>query len=149
MNKRVLILSFVLLILSATQALAMSNEGRAKEFVNRGIVHLKAFGLEQATKDFMDPESGFIMGSYYLLFYKYDGTCIALGAKPEIAGLNRWDVQDPDGVYQVREMIKTAQNGGGWVKYQYANPITGEVQPKKTWVKPIPGMEAFIGCGVY
>ncbi len=149
MVKRVLICAFILLSALSTSALAGNDEGKAKDLVDRGIVHVKAFGAEQAAKDFMDPEGGFRINSYYLLFYKYDGTCIALGAKPEIAGLNRWDVQDPDGVYQVREMIKTAQNGGGWVEYKYANPTTGEIQPKKTWVKPVPGMDAFMGCGVY
>ena len=115
----------------------------------KGIAHIAAVGAEQAASDFMNPDAGFIDGSYYLIFYSYDGTCIALGAKPEIAGQNRWDVKDPDGVYQVREMIAQAKSGGGWVKYKYANPASGQVEDKKTWVLPVPGMDTFVCCGVY
>jgi len=124
-------------------------DGSAKAMVAKGVAHIADVGPEQAASDFMTPGGAFIEGDKYLLFYKYDGTCLALGARPEIAGKNRWDVHDPDGVYQIREMVKSAKAGGGWVKYKYANPKTGKVQFKKTWVQPVPGMDAFVGCGVY
>lgn len=137
------------ILLMTSLAWGGNNEGMAKSLVDKGVAHVETVGAGQAATDFMTPEGGFIDGSYYLLFYTYDGTCLALGAKPEIAGKNRIDVHDPDGTYQVREMIKTAKGGGGWVKYKYANPTTGAVQNKKTWVQPVPSMDAFIGCGIY
>lgn len=155
MIKYVLTIATLVLLISASPAFANSgdkvlvHENIAKRLVDNGIAHIKAVGPEQAARDFMDPNGEFVKGSFYLLFYKYDGTCIALGAKPEIAGKNRWNVHDPDGVYQVQEMIKTAKAGGGWVKYKYANPVTGKIQKKKTWVLPAPGMDAFVGCGIY
>lgn len=124
-------------------------EPKAKLMVDKGLIHIRDVGPEKAARDFMDPDKGFIDGSYYLLFYAYDGTCLALGARPEIAGRNRLNVHDPDGVYQVREMIRTARQGGGWVHYKYANPETGDIQKKKTWVQPVRDMDAFVGCGVY
>lgn len=156
MNKQILtILVSLALILSASTAMASDkdrvqvHEDIAKRLVNEGIAHVQKVGAKQAAKDFMNPDGGFIKGSFYLLFYTYNGTCLALGAKPEITGKNRWDVHDPNGIYQVREMIKNAKNGGGWVKYQYVNPVTGAIQNKKTWSKPVPAMDAFMACGIY
>lgn len=155
MRKQILMVIAFLLLVSAPAAFAsdgdkvLVHEDIAKRIVDEGIARIKEVGPKQAAKDFMDSNGGFRKGSFYLLFYKYDGTCLALGAKPEIAGKNRWNVHDPDGVYQVQEMIKAAKAGGGWVKYKYANPVTGEVQKKKTWVMPAPGMDAFVGCGIY
>lgn len=144
-----LLMSVCLIISCASIACSGGDEATAKSLVDKGIAHIEVVGTDQAARDFMAPEGGFIHGSYYLLFYAYDGTCIALGAKPEIAGKNRWDVTDPDGIHQVREMIRTAGSGGGWVHYKYANPTTGKIQNKKTYVAPVPGMDAFVGCGIY
>lgn len=138
-----------ILLLFVSVSMAGDCEQTAQSMVDKGLAHVEVVGADQAAKDFMNPDGGFIDKSYYLLFYTYDGTCLALGAKPEIAGKNRWDVKDPDGVYQIREMISTAKQGGGWVKYKYANPATGEVQNKKTYVLPVPGMDGFVGCGIY
>lgn len=146
MRKCVLMILFLALLIPAA---ASAGEREAKVLVDKGLAHILKAGPEQAAKDFMDPSGAFRDGSDYLLFYRYDGTCLALGAKPEIAGQNRWDVHDPDGVYQIREMVKTAQKGGGWVRYKYANPTTGQIQQKKTWVQPVQGMDAFVGCGIY
>lgn len=148
MKKRFLI-GCILLLCLVLPSFAASDPDKAEALVDKGIAHVEVVGQKQAAADFMHRKGGFIDGAYYLLFYKYDGTCIALGARPEIAGLNRWDVHDPDGVYQIREMVSKAQSGGGWVKYKYANPVTGEIQKKKTFVQPVPGMDAFIGCGIY
>ena len=139
----------LLLALALAPAPAAAGDCDAKGLVDRGIVHILKVVPEQAARDFMDPDQPFIKGSDYLLFYRYDGTCLALGARPEIAGKNRWDVHDPDGVYQVREMVKRAKAGGGSVEYRYVNPATGKVQNKRTWVRPVPDMDAFVGCGVY
>lgn len=148
MKKQFLIVIIVSLIL-VLPCFAGSDPDKAMSMVAKGIAHVETVGQKQAAEDFMSRHGGFIDGSYYLLFYRYDGICIALGARPEIAGLDRWNIRDPDGVYQIREMIRLAQTGGGWVKYKYANPATGEIQKKKTYVQPVPGMDAFIGCGVY
>jgi len=140
---------FGVLLLFVSVSMAGDCEQTAQSMVDKGVAHVQVVDADQAAKDFMDPKGGFMDGSYYLLFYTYDGKCLALGAKPEIAGKNRWDVKDPDGVYQIREMVSVAKQGGGWVKYKYANPTTGAVQKKKTYVQPVPGMNAFVGCGIY
>jgi signal transduction histidine kinase len=149
MVQRILLVAAILIFGMASLASAGDDVIKAKKLVDMGLAQVEVVGAEQAAKDFMVPDGGFIDHSYYLLFYTYDGTCLALGAKPEIAGKNRWNVHDPDGFYQVQEMIKTAKGGGGWVEYKYVNPVSGEIQPKKTWVQPVPGMDAFMGCGIY
>ena len=46
----------------------------------------------------------------------------ALPTQPELIGKNRIDVEDPNGVKLVRDMIDVAKNGGGFTYYIYPDP---------------------------
>jgi len=85
----------------------------------------------------------------YFFIYDYNGDTISLPPTPEIVGENRWDIQDPEGTYILRELSEAAQNGGGFVEYIYANPETGEDETKTSYVTPIAGTDYFIGAGTY
>jgi len=52
----------------------------------------------------------------YFFIYDYEGDTISLPPTPEIVGDNRWDLQDPSGMYLLRELSQTAQEGGGFVE---------------------------------
>lgn len=122
---------------------------RAVLLVEKAKQYVAEHGAEAAVKAFHDPKSEFHDGELYILFYAFDGTCIANGFKPEFAGLNRFNVQDVDGLYSVQAMIKLASGDGGWVNYKFDNPVTKKVEQKSTYVKQAPGMDAFVGCGIY
>ena len=80
MTKHILAIAALLLVLATSTAFASTgdkvlvHEDIAKMLVTKGVEHIKAVGSEQAAKDFMDPNGEFIKGSFYLLFYKSDGT---------------------------------------------------------------------------
>ncbi|WP_035571181.1 methyl-accepting chemotaxis protein [Halonatronum saccharophilum] len=86
----------------------------------------------------------------YFFIYNLDGDTIALPPQPEIQGQNRWDLQDPEGKYIIREFTKTIEEEGqGFVDYGYLNPEIGEVETKFSYVKEIPGTDWYIGTGSY
>ncbi|THB66670.1 MAG: hypothetical protein D6B27_06240 [Gammaproteobacteria bacterium] len=56
----------------------------------------------------------------------------------------------PDGTYFIQAMTKKSkENGEGWVYYKWANPATGKVEPKSSYVKRIGQSEMYVGCGIY
>lgn len=122
---------------------------RAVALAERAAAFVAAHGQGKAVAAFHDPKGQFRDGELYILFYAFDGTCLANGAKPQLAGKNRYDVHDPDGVYQIREMIRLSKGDGGWVRYKYDNPISKIVEPKATYAMRAPGLEAFVACGIY
>ncbi|MFW5961934.1 MAG: methyl-accepting chemotaxis protein [bacterium] len=85
----------------------------------------------------------------YFFIYDFDGNTISLPPTPDIEGTNRWDLEDETGKYFLRELSETAESGGGFVDYIYANPDTGEDENKISYVAPIEGTDYFIGAGTY
>ncbi|RCW53318.1 methyl-accepting chemotaxis protein [Halanaerobium sp. ST460_2HS_T2] len=85
----------------------------------------------------------------YFFIYDYDGNTISLPPSPEVVGNNRWDLQDANGKYILRSLAETAESGGGFVDYIYANPNTGEDENKISYVAPINNTDFFIGAGTY
>lgn len=87
--------------------------------------------------------------SGYFFAYAQDGTTIALPPKPEVAGENRNDLKDSNGVYIIRELTKKANDGGGFLIYQYPKPGEDIPSPKLAYSKLIPGTTHWLGTGVY
>lgn len=87
--------------------------------------------------------------SGYFFTYAQDGSVVALPPKPEIAGQNRNDLKDSNGVYIIRELAKQANAGGGFVIYQYPKPGEEHPSPKLAYAKLIPGTSHWLGTGVY
>jgi methyl-accepting chemotaxis protein len=85
----------------------------------------------------------------YFFIYDNNGNTISLPPSPEIEGTDRWDLQDANGKYIVRSLAETANNGGGFVDYIYANPDTGEAENKISYAASIAGTNYFIGAGTY
>lgn len=85
----------------------------------------------------------------YFFIYSYEGETISLPPTPDLVGDNRWDIQDTNGTYILRELSETAADEGGFVEYYYANPDTGEDELKTSYAAPIPGTDYFMGAGIY
>lgn len=85
----------------------------------------------------------------YFFIYNYEGNTISLPPDQEVVGTNRWDLQDAEGKYIIRELAKAAEGGGGFITYLYENPNTGKEETKFGYVEPIPGTDWFIGSGAY
>jgi signal transduction histidine kinase len=93
---------------------------------------------------FFDNQSG------YLFIYDFDANNVAHSTQPDLQGQNLYDYQDSHGNYVIRDMIDiTKNNESGFYEYFWNNPTTGNEEQKLAFVKKIPGIDYFIGSGVY
>ncbi|MEC7376822.1 MAG: methyl-accepting chemotaxis protein, partial [Pseudomonadota bacterium] len=54
-----------------------------------------------------------------------------------------------NGTYLIRELVKAARNGGGYVSYGWKNSDTGEVAPKLGYAEMLPKWGVMIGTGFW
>jgi cytochrome c len=90
-------------------------------------------------------ERDFIRGPLYLFVYDTNGFQFASGLDEHYIWRNWNDQRDMFGTYMVREMIKKAKSGGGWLTYQWRNAT--KVSYVKLFTKD--GKEYVIGAGYY
>lgn len=88
--------------------------------------------------------------SGYFFIYDFNGFNIALAPQPELEGQNLLDYQDSHGNYVIRDLIQIAKDeNDGFYEYYWNNPATGNEELKQSYVMKIPGIDYFIGSGVY
>ncbi|TDX53211.1 bacteriohemerythrin [Orenia marismortui] len=106
---------------------------------------------EEELKDYIaDQNSKISFGSAgYFFIYDKQANTISLPPDRSKEGDNRWDLQDTEGKYILRRLVKAAEDGGGFVNYVYLNPNTDEKENKFSYVKPIRGSDWFVGAGSY
>jgi PAS domain S-box-containing protein len=81
----------------------------------------------------------------YVFVATWDGIAKTFPAK----GKNMLETKDANGLYIVKELIKKAKEGGGFV--QYIMPMLDGVQSKAklSYAAPIPEWQWYVGSGVY
>lgn len=132
----------------ASMRLRQGSADEARELLDRAHAHVLAVGTEPGLKDLHDPAHGFIDRDLYVFALDRDGTYIACGAKPELVGTSVNQLPGIRGTPFVSEAWSAAEAGGGWVQYEIANPLTGEVTPKESYVRPL-DERLLLGCGIY
>jgi methyl-accepting chemotaxis protein len=95
-----------------------------------------------------DEKGGFADRDMYVFAFDRQGIYRAFAGKPEKVGTAVRDNPGVDGEKLVREAFEQSERGGGWVDYDFANPQTGSVDLKTSYVEPI-GRDLLLGCGVY
>lgn len=66
-----------------------------------------------------------------------------------VKGKNMYDVQDVNGKYIVRELLKKAREGGGFVAYVMPPFKGARPETKLSYVAPIPQWGWYVGAGMY
>lgn len=122
----------------------------AKALAEKAAAYMKANGKDKAVAEFNNPAGEFVKGDLYVFLQDFNGIMLANGGNPKLAGQNHFEVKDPTGKLFVKEMIDLAKSkGGGWVEYSWTNPSIKKVQPKKTWIQRVEGMDMYVGCGIF
>ena len=86
----------------------------------------------------------------YFFGYNADGVTIVHGASVAQIGKTTLDVKDANGFAFIREMIKAARDGSGYVEYAWAKPGDREASPKLSYTATMPGSwNWIIGTGFY
>lgn len=144
-----LLAALLLNVALAGSVLAATPE-QAKALVDKALAHVKAVGPEKAYQDFNTPGGKFVDGELYIFAYDTQGTNLALGGNPKMAGKNLIDMKSADGKFVIKDFIEIVKaKGEGWYDYKWSNPETKKIQDKTSYVKKIPGSDAFLGCGYY
>ena len=86
--------------------------------------------------------------SGYFFAYKTNGVRVTVPTDKSKNGVNCIDMTDKKGNFFIKELIRAAQTGQGFVEYYFEKPGKG-VQPKLSFVQMIPNTDVFIGTGFY
>ncbi len=72
-------------------------------------------------------------------------------AKSELNGKNMYDLQDPQGTYVYRDIVKAANENkeGGSIKYLWEKPGSDKPEPKISYVMKYAPLDYIIGTGEY
>ncbi|AKB46695.1 hypothetical protein MSKOL_0918 [Methanosarcina sp. Kolksee] len=118
-------------------------------FVEKAFEYAHIHGKEAALREFNNQTGKFVDGELYIFAYDTNGTTLALPFQPEIIGNNRWNITDANGNLYIQNLIDTAQSGGGFVWYLYADPAENfTVKQKLSYVMKVDD-NWIIGAGIY
>ncbi|WP_346892225.1 cache domain-containing protein [uncultured Roseibium sp.] len=85
----------------------------------------------------------------YFFVYKLDGTNLVHPRLKHLVGGKWWDLQDPEGDYVIRNLIKAAKAGGGFHQYVWNKPSTGQVEEKLGYAILLEDWGWMLGTGLY
>jgi polar amino acid transport system substrate-binding protein len=118
-------------------------------FVEKAYEYAREQGKDTAIAGFNDPGGRFVEGELYMFAYDLGGNTLAHPFQPDLLGKNRLDTTDADGTAFIRDLISTAQSGGGFVRYLYLDPAdNNKTKPKLSYVMMV-DRDWIIGSGVY
>jgi hypothetical protein len=122
---------------------------QARQMVFDALVHIGGIGLERAAADFQNPKGVFIHRDLYVFVFNRAGYYVVNGAAPQKDGTPLQAIEGLDADKLVSDAFAVCdESQGGWVTYAITNPLTGVVQAKISYVKPLDD-DRLIGCGCY
>jgi hypothetical protein len=114
--------------------------------LDRAVEHYEAVGRAQALADFTSRKPGFVDGDLYVACLGPDHTVSASAGFPEQVGASVASVKDADGKPISESWVAAAEKGNS-TRYRWANPSSGKVEWKVTFVKKV--HEDICGVGAY
>ena len=101
-------------------------------FVRQAINLYDAVGFEDTVAYYNTRES--IDGQWYIFIADEDETMAAHAANPSLLGKGPSDILGPNGYPTGPAIAAIADEDGAWFEYTFANPATGAVETKHSWV---------------
>jgi hypothetical protein len=107
----------------------------AQALLDRAVALVESEGEERALAAFNDRDGDFVDRDLYV-FCMGPEYKISAHVDVGLRGVDVATLKDPDGKQIGREMIEIAKRGGGSIEYRWVNPISKEVEPKISFLKP-------------
>jgi two-component system NarL family sensor kinase len=85
----------------------------------------------------------------YFFVYDQQGKNIMHPRQPELVGQNLWNMKDAYGSLTIQNLISRANEGGGFVRYQWVKPSSHNTAPKLGYVVALPNWGWVLGTGIY
>jgi cytochrome c len=136
-------------LIGGAQAQDRGSKEEAKALVDAAFEHIKKVGAEKAYKDFTTDKAAWNKKDLYVMVYDNKATALAHGGNEKLVGKDMSAVKDANGVPIVTGLIGMAAKGGGWLDYDWPDPLSKKVMGKSTFARKQPNGEGFIGVGVY
>ncbi len=134
--------------LVAVTALASPTKQDAQALVEKAAEFAAQSGKDQLITEVNKKDGPFNQGELYVFVYDLKGTLIADPVNQSMLGQNNIAKPDAEGKLFRKAIVEVAtQQGSGWVDYKYANPVSGKIEPKTSFVKK--QGDVIIIAGVY
>ncbi len=85
----------------------------------------------------------------YFFAYTREGVGVVHPKQPYRIGENWWLLQDEAGKFLIQELIRNAENGGGYLQYEWEKPSLGVVGTKMAYSVMLEKWGWMLGTGVY
>lgn len=122
--------------LAIVTAYASPTQQDAQEIVDKAAAFAATNGKDKLIAEVNKKDGAFNQGELYVFVYDETGTLVADPVNQAMVGQNNVAKPDADGKLFRKEIVEIANSqGSGWVKYKFANPVTGKVEPKASYVK--------------
>ncbi len=152
--KKKLVLGIILMILVAAVAVIQEQQSINKQkqnitfLVDRAVDQIQTKG-EVIFPEFSSPE--WYQGDIYIFVWRMNGIRVVYPPDQDGVGQNMTDLKDINGKPIGKLFIQIAENGGGWVEYQWPKPGSKVPSTKITYIKPAKyqNQTYLVGCGVY
>ena len=132
----------------ASIRLRQGTADEAKGLVEKALALVRQQGLASARAALEDAQGPFLDRDLYIFGMHRDGHFICYGANPSVTGQPVTALPGLDGAKLLRDAFALVPGGGGWVSYSIADPQTGMVRAKQSYVLPL-DEHVVLGCGVY
>jgi polar amino acid transport system substrate-binding protein len=118
-------------------------------FVEKAYEYAQVEGKEAALAEFNNRSGRFVDGELYIYAYDLEGNTLALPFQPALIGTNRLNFTDTAGNQPVRDVIRVAQSGGGFVHFVYQDPSDNNTVKPKLGYAMLVDRDWTIGSGIY
>ncbi|MBU2925909.1 cache domain-containing protein [Colwellia sp. 4_MG-2023] len=85
----------------------------------------------------------------YFFIYDTNGNSVVHPKQPNRVGQSWWDLRDDNGEMIIQVLIKNAQKGGDFYRYNWSKPSEGQPSEKMGYSTMIERWDWMIGTGVY
>ena len=105
----------------------------AEALVKKAVVYYQKNGKDKALAEFQRNPGPFVDRDLYVTVYDMKANCLS-HINPKMVGKNMMELRDADGKYHIKERMEAAQKGNsGWQDFQFFNPQTKKVEPKRMY----------------
>ncbi len=136
--------------LAGTVSAFRLRQGTADEahaLVTKAVAMYKRRGVA-CLPEISDAANGFADRDMYVFAWDRSLVYHAFAGKPHNLRKTAAQILGTDVSQLTHDVWAAAASGGGWVDYDFLNPVTGQVAPKTSFVVPVSN-DLVLGCGIY
>jgi len=116
--------------------------------VDDAVDYAHTSGKSAALSTFSSGSNRFSENGHYIFALDYNGTLLAYRVDPGRVGESDLGVVRAYGVRSADASIDIARSGGGFVVYSIKNPVTGDIEQKLSYIRPVDDTW-WLGSGIY